>query len=124
MIQRSDVINTEEDIPCCIPPPTTIWHPSMDKSAFVGSSTIHQGTQEESCPPMHWVIGIQNSVLAVDSAVASELAPVPLNHGLGAPIGHCLRQSPIDERTFVEIQVSSTEIPACHWSKKIQVWMH
>ena len=49
----------------------------MDKSAFVGavgSSIIHQGTQKESSPPMHWVRSIQTSVLAVDPEAACELA--------------------------------------------------
>ena len=47
----------------------TIWYPSTDKSAFVGavgSSTIHQETQEKSHPPMCWVIGMQILVPAVD----------------------------------------------------------
>ena len=35
----------------------TIWHPSTDMGA-VGSNTLHQGTQEGSCPPMWQIIGI------------------------------------------------------------------
>lgn len=34
---------------------------------------------------MHWVIGIQNLVPAVDPQVAHELAPRPVSHGLRAP---------------------------------------
>lgn len=78
----------------------------------VGSSTICQGAQEEPCPPMHQVIGIQTLVLAVGPAVACELAPAPLSHSLGNPGEHCFRQSSIDERTSVEVQVSSGEVSA------------
>lgn len=59
----------------------------MNKSAFegaVGSSTAHQGGWEESCPPVHWEIGRQISVPAVDRAEAHGLAPAPLGLGPGA----------------------------------------
>ena len=60
----------------------------MDKCAFVGVvgfSIIHQGTQEESCPPVHQVIGIQTTVLPVDLEVAHALAKAPLSCSLGTP---------------------------------------
>ena len=50
------------------PSTTTIWHSPMDKSTFMEameSSTIHQGTPEETGLTMRHVIGIQTSVLAV-----------------------------------------------------------
>ena len=63
----------------------------MNKSAsvgVVGSSTIHQGTQEESCPPVHQLIGRQTSVLAAKPAVACELAPATLGCSPGAAGEH------------------------------------
>ena len=51
------------------------------------------------------VIGIQTSVPAVVPAVAYELSPAPLGFGPGVPGEHCLRQSPIDERALVEVQI-------------------
>lgn len=75
---------------------TTSCHLSMDRSAFVGAvgfSTIHQRIQV-SCPHVHWVIGIQTSVLAVDLIVAHKPAPAPLGCGLEAPGKHHLRSSP------------------------------
>ena len=95
----------------------TTWHPSMEKSAFVGavgSSTIHQGTWAESRPLVHWVIDIQTSIVAVDPAMECELTPPPLGCGLGAPGEHCLRQLPMDKRASVEVQESSREVPAQH----------
>lgn len=73
---------------------------------------------------MHGAIGVQTSVLAMDPAVAHGPAPAPLNHVSGAPRKHCLRQSPMDSRASVEVKVSSREVPAHRWSKKIQVWLH
>ena len=37
------------------------------------------------------------------------------------PEEHCLRQSLIDIRGFVEVQVSRREIPAHSWSIKIYI---
>lgn len=56
------------------------------KSAFmeaVASSTTCQGTQEESWPPVHLVIGKQTLVLVMDPEVAHEMALGPLDHGSG-----------------------------------------
>lgn len=55
--------------PCSVPAPSTTktQHLSANKSASVGvvvSSTICQEIWEESCPPVHWVIGRQTSVMA------------------------------------------------------------
>lgn len=47
--------------------------------------TIHQRLQEESCPPIRWVIDILTLVLPVDPEVSHDLAPGPLSHSLGAP---------------------------------------
>lgn len=38
-------------------------------------NTLRQGTQEEWGPPLHQVIGVQNSVPAVDHEVTGEVAP-------------------------------------------------
>lgn len=82
------------------------------------SSTIRQGNQKESHPPMHQVIGIQASALAMDPVVAFEPALAPLGHGLGVPGKDCLTQAPTDKRGFVAVQVSRREVPVHHWSKK------
>lgn len=86
----------------------------------VGYTTIFLGTQEETYSPVHWVIGIQNSVLAVELAEASEQAPITFSCGQGKPGGCCLRQTPTDYRDSVEVEPSCGEIPALHWSKKYQ----
>lgn len=51
-------------------------------------------------------------VLAVDPAVAVDLAPAYLGYHLGIPGIHCLRQSPMDEKAFVEVQVYRGEFLA------------
>lgn len=76
----------------------------------VGSSTVSQGTQEKSPPPVHWVTGRQTFVLTVDTAVACEPASVPLSCSSGA--------SENKMRAFVEVCVSRGEILAYCWSKK------
>ena len=48
------------------------------------------------------------------SAVAHELAPASPVCGLEAPGEQCLSQLPTDERVFVEVQVSSGDVPAHH----------
>lgn len=81
-------------------PSTTIWHSSSDKSVFVGavgSSTICQGTQEESRLPMHWIPGMQIWVLTMNPAVVHEPAPAPLGHNPGDPVKLCLTQSQTKE---------------------------
>lgn len=100
---------------------TVFIHRKKCLCGAVRSSTMHRGAWKESCPPMHQVIGKQTSVPAVGPAVVHKLSPVHLGHGPGAPDEHCLRQSPMDERAFVEVQVSSRETPAHHWSKKIRL---
>ena len=66
---------------------------------------------------MHQVIGRQTLVLTLDPAMAREPAPVPLGCGPGVPGKHCVRQSRMDKRALVEVQVSSREVPAHDWSK-------
>ena len=51
--------------------------------------------------------------------MAHELTLAPLGCVLAAPGKHHLRQSPTDERAFLEAQVSSTEIPATSVRAKI-----
>ena len=80
----------------------------MDRSAFVGamgSSTIYQRIQKESC--LADLLGNVHTdlILAADLTVAHELAPAALIHGMGAPGKHYLRQSSTDKRPFVEVQV-------------------
>ena len=105
-----------EDVPNCTPTSiTTICHPSMDRSAFVGAvGSSTKGPRQGSCSPEHQVIGRQPSV----PAVARELAPAPLGHSPGNPGEHSCRQWPTDKRAFVEIQVSCREVLAHFWSKK------
>lgn len=66
---------------------------------------------------MHQVVGTQTWVPAADPAVACEPSPDRSGHGPGAPGEHCLKTS-MDERTFVEVQVSNRKAPAHHWRKK------
>lgn len=66
---------TEEDALVCVPPQQQQSVGSAFEGA-VGSSTTCQGTQEEYCPPVIWLIGKETSVPAVDSAVGHEPAAV------------------------------------------------
>ena len=66
------------------------------------------------------VLDTQTSVPAEDPAVACELTPAPLSHGAGAPGKHCLRQSSMDKRAFVEVQVCREEVPPHCGSKKYE----
>lgn len=100
-------------------PPTTIWHSSSDKSAFVGavgSSTTCQGTQEESRLPMHWITGMQIWVLAVDPILAmNQFQP------LLATVQETLQNSVLDnhrQKSHYESQDSSRELLGLCWSKK------
>ena len=70
--------------------------------------------RKESCPILDWVIGIWTLVLAPAS-----LGRVP-PFDLGASGEHCFRQSPANEKTFVEVQVSSREVPVHHGAKKYE----
>lgn len=54
----------------------------------------------------------------MNPAVACELPLASLGHGPGSPREYCLRQSPMDERAFVEIYVFSREVPARQWKKQ------
>lgn len=101
---------------------TVFIHRKKCLCGAVRSSTMHRGAWKESCPPMHQVIGKQTSVSAVGPAVVHKLSPVHLGHGPGAPDEHCLRQSPMDERAFVEVQASSREVIAHWWKKKNPRW--
>lgn len=58
----------------------------------------------ESRPPVHWLMDIEILVSTVDPAGTSVLAPATLSHGLRGYGEHCLRQSPMIKRAFVEIQ--------------------
>ena len=99
----------------------------MYKSAsaeVVGSSTTHQGTGEEPCPPVHPVITKETSVLAV-------ILQQPMNWPqlLLAVVQETSENSlsyPLDKRAFMEVQVSSREVSAHHWNKKkkLRIWMH
>lgn len=85
----------------CVPFPNNNLA-SMDKSAFVGamgSSIRYQGTWEESCPLMCWVI--QTLVPAVNPARAVKLAPV-LNMDW-EHLENSLRQSLTNEKVFMEV---------------------
>ena len=67
---------------------TEIWHTPTNKSAFVkvvGSGTLQQETWEESHSPVHWVIGRQISVPAVEPAGDCKLVLGPVGCGLEAP---------------------------------------
>ena len=47
----------------------------------------------------------------MDPAVSCELAPARLNHSPGDFGEHYLRQSLTDKRAFVEVKLSSGEVP-------------
>lgn len=94
--------------------PLAMWHPSRDKSAFlgaVGPSTTHQGTWEKSRPTLCLV----TMGTAMDSAVATNQL-WPRGHSLGNHGEQCLGQQPTEERSFVEVQISKRDILAYHWS--------
>lgn len=40
-----------------------------------------------------------------------------LDHGLRAPGKHYLRHTPMDERSFVEVQISRGGVSASSWNK-------
>lgn len=63
------------------------------------------------------LLGIQTYFLAVDSEMARELTPVPLDHGMGALEKQWIRQSPIYDRIFMEVW-ESREVYAHDWSKE------
>lgn len=89
-----------------VPHPEQKFSIHPDKSALegaVGSSTVHQGTQEESCLRVHGEIGRQTPVADVDSAAIHGPSPASLSHDLEASGKHCLRLSPPSERAFVEV---------------------
>lgn len=94
-----------------------------DFEGTVGSNTICHGTQGESHPPMHLVISRQTSVLAVNPAVAHELAPAPFSHTSGTLGRHYLRQLPMDERACVKVQMFTRKIGDTV-RVKILVWTH
>lgn len=60
----------------------------------------------------------------MDPIVAHELALAPLGHWPEAPEKHCLRQLPMNEKVFVEIQVFRGKVAAHYWSKKTLIWTH
>lgn len=62
-------------------------------------------------PTACWAIGMLTSVL---SGHAKYPAPARLACTLGTSREHGLRQSSRDRRAFVEVQVSSEEVPAQH----------
>lgn len=72
----------------------------------VGSSTICQGTLEESHPPVRWVIGRETSVQAIEPAGDYVSVSAPLGCSWRTPSEQSLGQTLTDERTFVEVQVS------------------
>ena len=83
---------------------------------------MYSGTWNKFHPSVGWV----SCVLGLGCGpckVPCELAPATLGHGPGAPGKHWLRQSPMEESTFVEVCFSRREILAVHWSKTIQNWI-
>lgn len=95
--------------------------PIHGQKCLHGSCGIQQHTSkgpEGECLPKHQIRDIQTSAPAVDPSVAHDLSPVHLGHGPGAPEKHCLKQSPMEERVFVEDQICNREVPAHRWSKK------
>ena len=110
------------------PSPAKIWYPSTDKSFFVGvvGSTLYTKGPRRVSPTC--AVGNRQTDLALagDPAMAHESAPASLSCVPGAPGKHCLRQSPTEEKAFVEVQVSRKEVPAHQWNnnKKTQIWTH
>lgn len=79
--------------------------------------TIDQGTQEKSCPVMHWIAGMQTLVPAVTTAVGHKQAPDPFSHNSRAPGKQCLKQLFMKRTAFVEVQFSSLDGLAYHRRK-------
>lgn len=84
----------------------------------MGSNTIYQWIQEESCP-----LCIRCLVLGVDSAVTQELTPAPPWPWSVAPGEHCLRQSLIGKSLCGSpgFQCGSSSILL---KQEIWIWMH
>lgn len=57
-------------------------------------STICQGIWKESCLPMLWVTGPQNSVPSLDPGVPHEPTSVPLSHNF-CPLGDHVEDTPV-----------------------------
>lgn len=88
-------------------------HSKSASVGTVGSSTIEQGTQKESHPPMCPVIGI-HTLVPMDPEVAHEPALAPLGHSLWAPGEHHLRQSPTYKGTFVKSRFPKEKLHNAH----------
>lgn len=101
----------------CFPlnPPSQVWHPSMQENAFVGavaSSTICQVTWKESRLP---VSSDRHIDLSLSCGPCSEW-PINWLQLLLAMVQEPLKNTVLDNHlqigAFVEIQVSSGEVPA------------
>lgn len=75
----------------------------------MGSSTLCQETQEESHPPVLWVLGRQTLVWSMELAGSCEPALNPL---AATHRKHRLGQLPMDMRAFQEVHISRGKIPA------------
>ena len=73
------VLATDREIACLLVDSATVLF-----GLGPATSTICQGTQEESHSPMSQVTGPLTLVLDLDPVVAHDAAPVPLSPGLGA----------------------------------------
>lgn len=97
----------------------------MERNPFqeaVESSTISQGTREESRPAIHQVIGKQTSVPDVDLVMAYKLSPASFNHHLGAPENTNLDIHSRTRETFQKFRFPEKSQNSIGGKKK--VWMY
>lgn len=95
----------------------------MNKSTFVeavGSTTIYQGTREESCLPVYSVIGKQTLILAVE-LMEQQTCPNLSCHGQEKSWQVLTWTDTHGWDKLVEVHPSCGEIPACYWRGKMSL---
>lgn len=100
-----------------VPPTTKVQHTSTNKSDFVGAVEYIRGPGRSlaTCAS-----GSRHTDLSPDCGSYSGLLISSSNSSWpsGSPGEHWLRPSSMLERAFMEVQVSSGEVPALHWNTK------
>lgn len=87
------------------------WNPSKVATGFI-LYLAHLCVSKE--------IGRQNLTPAAGATVAHEPTGFCLSwYSPEAPGKHCVRQSPVDEKTYVEVLVSRGKVPALCWSRQM-----
>lgn len=101
-------------------PVTTIWNPSIDKSAFAGAVPLPHHTPSDTERVFSTCALGNSQVPAVDPAAACKQTPASPGHSPGT-LGTLSQPVTTDEKAFVEVQVLSREVLEYHWRKKISL---